>query len=253
VRFGVAHDSDVDLPVQQQRGDVRGVALAELQPNAGVVLLERADALGGPEQDRGGDEADVEAALYQLSATRYWTSRCVVARMVGMTQHAATAPLQITSMSSPADAEAFRALNEEWITTLFTLEDADRAILEDPAGHVVDPGGDVLIARDVRDARDEVVGCVALVPFGPTADGVFELSKMAVAANARGRGVGRALLRAAIERAGRLGARSLFLGSNKKLADAVHLYESVGFRHVAPEEIGPMPYVRADIFMRLTL
>ena len=167
-----------------------------------------------------------------------------------MTQHATTAPLRITSMSSPADARAFRTLNEEWITALFSLEEADRAILEDPAGRVVDPGGDVLV---VRDARDEVVGCVALVPFGPTADGVFELSKMAVAATARGRGVGRALLRAAIERAGELGARTLFLGSNKKLADAVHLYESAGFRHVAPEEIGPMPYVRADIFMSLTL
>lgn len=167
-----------------------------------------------------------------------------------MTQHATTAPLQITSMSSPTDARAFRTLNEEWITALFTLEEADRAILEDPAGHVVDPGGDVLIARD---ARDEVVGCVALVPFGPTADGVFELSKMAVDAKTRGQGVGRAVLLAAIERAGEMGARSIFLGSNSKLADAVHLYESVGFAHVPAEEIGPMPYARADIFMRLVL
>jgi len=122
-------------------------------------------------------------------------------------------------------------------------------ILEDPAGYVLEPGGDILIARDA----EEILGCVALVPFGPREDGVFELSKMAVDAKARGRGVGRALVGAAIERAREMGARSLFLGGNAKLADAVHLYESAGFRHVPAEEIGPMPYVRADIFMRLAL
>jgi putative acetyltransferase len=171
--------------------------------------------------------------------------------MVVMTQHAATAnPLRVVSMSSPAEALAFRTLNEEWISEIFTLEEADRVILSDPVGQVVEPGGDVLIARD---ARDEIVGCVALVPFGPREDGVCELSKMTVAAKSRGRGVGRALLQAAIERARQLGARTLFLGSNRKLADAVHLYESVGFQHVSAEEIGPMPYARAEIFMRLAL
>jgi putative acetyltransferase len=171
--------------------------------------------------------------------------------MVGMTQHsAATDPVRVVSMSSPAEALAFRTLNEEWITEIFTLEEADRVILADPVGQVVEPGGDVLIARD---ARDEIVGCVALVPFGPSEDGVCELSKMTVAAQARGHGVGRALLHAAIERARQLGARTLFLGSNGKLADAVHLYESVGFQHVSADQIGPMPYARADIFMRLVL
>jgi putative acetyltransferase len=169
--------------------------------------------------------------------------------MAVMTQHA-TAPLRIASMSSPSEARAFHDLNEEWITALFTLEEADRVVLTYPVGRVVEPGGDVLIARD---AGDEIVGCVALVPFGPSGDGVFELSKMAVAAKARGRGFGRALLRAAIERAGQLGAHTLFLGSNSKLADAVHLYESLGFQHVPAEEIGPMPYARAEIFMRLAL
>jgi putative acetyltransferase len=171
--------------------------------------------------------------------------------MVGMTQHAtAPSPLRVASMSSPAEALAFRTLNEEWITEIFTLVEADRVILGDPVGQIIEPGGDVLVARD---AQDEIVGCVALVPFGPSEDGVFELSKMTVAAKARGRGVGRVLLQAAIDRARQLGARSLFLGSNGKLADAVHLYESADFQHVSAEEIGPMPYARAEIFMRLAL
>jgi putative acetyltransferase len=44
------------------------------------------------------------------------------------------------------------------------------------------PGGDVLLARD---DGGRVIGCVALEPAG---QGVFELSKMAVARSERGRG-----------------------------------------------------------------
>lgn len=82
---------------------------------------------------------------------------------------------------------------------------------------------------------------------------MFELSKMSVSPELRGRGYGRRILHAAINRARELGAASLFLGSSTKLPNAVHLYESVGFKHVAIEQIGPMPYVRADVFMELEL
>ena len=75
---------------------------------------------------------------------------------------------------------------------------------------------------------------------------------MAVAPDLRGQGVGRTLLSAAIEHARGRGASSLFLGSSQKLANAVHLYESLGFQHVAPETLH-MPYARADVFMQLVL
>jgi len=157
-----------------------------------------------------------------------------------------TSTLSITPMASADDARAFRDLNEEWITALFTLEDADRALLENPTGAIVDRGGQVLIARDGADR----VGCVAVVPTG---NGVFELSKMAVRPNQRNRGTGRQLILAAIDLAARLGATSLFLGSSTKLPSAVHLYESVGFSHVPAERVGPVPYARADVFMELLL
>jgi putative acetyltransferase len=155
--------------------------------------------------------------------------------------------ITIDSIATPEDAAAFARLNEEWITTHFTLEDKDRETLADPFGRYVAPGGDVLLARH----GEEVLGCVALEPDD---DGrVFELSKMAVSPAAQGQGLGRRLLEAAIARAGALGATALFLGSNRRLAPAVHLYESVGFRHVPREDIGPMPYDRANVFMRLEL
>lgn len=151
----------------------------------------------------------------------------------------------IRPLASAADADAFRALNEEWIAAHFELEAEDRRQLSDPVGAYVAPGGEILLAEEER----RVIGCVAIVPDGT---GAWELSKMAVAPAMRGRGTGRRLLEAAVARARERGAASLFLGSSTKLAPAVHLYESLGFRHVAPESLH-MPYTRASVFMALDL
>ena len=91
----------------------------------------------------------------------------------------------------------------------------------------------------------QAVGCVALIPIG---DGVYELSKMAVSPELRGLGIGRRLLQYAVAQAKQIGARSLFLGSNAKLENAVHLYESIGFRHVPLRACRPCP-IRARMFL----
>lgn len=157
-----------------------------------------------------------------------------------------TASVVIDDLATPADALAFRALNEAWITRFFALEDADRAVLGDPVGRVVQPGGAVFVAR----LGDVVVGCVGIAPEG---DGVFELVKMAVADDHQGHGTGRRLIRAAIDRARELGAHRVTLETNSALASAVHLYETSGFRHLAPEERHASPYARADVAMVLDL
>jgi putative acetyltransferase len=154
--------------------------------------------------------------------------------------------IEIRSLVPGDDSTAFRTLNEEWITQYFKLEAKDREILSDPDHSILLKGGHIFLAY----AGAEAVGCVALVPMH---DEVYEISKMAVSPHLRGRGIGRRLLQHAIAQARRLGARSLFLGSNTRLKDAVHLYESVGFRHVKPETLPPMPYSRADVFMELSL
>jgi N-acetylglutamate synthase-like GNAT family acetyltransferase len=151
----------------------------------------------------------------------------------------------IRPFEGDADADAFRALNEEWIARHFVVEEEDLRQLADPVRAYIEPGGEILIAE----LAGKPVGCVALAPAG---SGAYEVSKMAVSPGLRGRGIGRALLGAAIGRARELGARSLFLGSSTKLESAVHLYEAFGFRHVPPEKLH-MPYARADVFMELEL
>jgi N-acetylglutamate synthase-like GNAT family acetyltransferase len=154
-------------------------------------------------------------------------------------------PLQIGG-----DGTAFRTLNEEWIERYFTLETKDREILDDPENAILRKGGHIFEVHAENSAQSQVVGCVALIPMG---DGIFELSKMAVSPAMRGRGIGRKLLEHTIAQARALGARGLFLGSNSILKDAIHLYESLGFRHVPPENLPEMHYARANVFMELPL
>ncbi|WP_405485567.1 GNAT family N-acetyltransferase [Nocardia sp. NBC_00511] len=151
----------------------------------------------------------------------------------------------VAPMTTADDARAFKSLNLEWIEAFFTVEPADLVTLDNPR-RILDDGGQVLIAR----LHGEAVGCVALVAEG---DGAYEVSKMAVTPRVRGRGIGRVVLRAALDHARAQGANSLFLASNSQLASAVHLYEAMGFTHVPPSDLPPSPYDRADVFMRYDL
>ena len=154
--------------------------------------------------------------------------------------------IEIRALLTGDDATAFRTLNEQWIAHHFTLEARDIETLRDAETTILRKGGSIFMLY----ADGLAVSCVALIPLG---EGVYELSRMAVSPHLRGRGLGRRLLIHAVAQARLLGARSLFLGSNTRLADAVHLYESVGFRHVPPSSLPPNPYTRANVFMQLLL
>jgi len=154
--------------------------------------------------------------------------------------------IEIRELQSKEDAWAFRTLNEEWITHYFALEKKDREILEDPERTILRQGGHIFLVY----VEGQAAGCVALIPLGR---GVYELSKMAISPRLRGLGIGRRLLEHAITQAKATGATSLVLATNTKLENAVHLYESVGFNHVAPEKIPPTEYTRANVFMEMQL
>lgn len=136
----------------------------------------------------------------------------------------------------------FASLNIEWLQRWFVVEPFDREVLGDPERYILADGGHVLFAID---AADLALGTVALRHDG---DGVYELTKMAVAPAARGSGIGRALMDAALELYRRLEGRELFLESSSKLAPALALYESVGFCHHPAPRAGSH-YARADVHM----
>ncbi|HTH52877.1 MAG TPA: GNAT family N-acetyltransferase [Edaphobacter sp.] len=141
----------------------------------------------------------------------------------------------------PGDAEAFRTLNEAWISKYFGLEEHDREMLGDPEGYILAQGGHIFFAI----AEGRPVGCCALIPMESN---VFEVAKMAVDETCQNRGIGRRVLAYTVQQGRALGASSLYLETNSRLSNAIHLYESLGFRHLPPK---PSPYVRANVFMEL--
>lgn len=144
----------------------------------------------------------------------------------------------------PRYREDFIRLNKAWIDHYFTLEATDRKYLYNPEKSIIDPGGDIVFLL----LAGRVVGTCALVPCS---DGVFELAKMAIAEQERGKGLGNTLIEAVIERGRRMGARKIFLLSNTRMGPAISLYKKYGFRTV---RLGPHPdYERADIEMELLL
>jgi ribosomal protein S18 acetylase RimI-like enzyme len=73
--------------------------------------------------------------------------------------------------------------------------------------------------------------------------GEAEIRALAVRPEARGAGVGRALLAAVIERAARLDVRRLLLLTQPEMEAAHHLYDEAGFTRLPERDWSPEPGV----------
>jgi len=175
-------------------------------PRIRQAVSEMLDGLSGPLLDQIGD---IEAAL---------AARPLDARV--------PAGLVIRDFDDSL-AGAFYEINAEWITTMFTMEPADRETIEHPRTHIVDPGGTILFVEAPG------LGVIGTCALRKQADGVFELTKMAVRPAARGLKAGEHLLAATIAKAQAMGAETLYLLTNSACAPAIHLYEKNGFHHDA--------------------
>lgn len=147
----------------------------------------------------------------------------------------------------PSDAEAFKALNLAWIEQLFAVEPSDLVQLDDPQGMIIGKGGRVLIAE----LEGEPVGTAGLLAGHQ--EGTLELVKMSARTDLRGKGIGKALMAASVEAAREMGAKRIWLESNRKLDAALGLYRAAGFRELTGDELTPSPYGRCDIQMVLDL
>jgi putative acetyltransferase len=139
---------------------------------------------------------------------------------------------------------AFDALNREWIEQYFTLEPADREVLSDPRGKIVDTGGQVFFVVE----RGEILGTCAMLRHSAEE---YEIAKMAVAARARGRGFGDLLMDACIAFARERQAHRVIIVSNTVLEPAIRLYRKHGFVQVPLA--GDARYKRANIRLEMEL
>lgn len=145
----------------------------------------------------------------------------------------------------PQYQEAFRSLNEEWISSYFEMEEADYKALDNPKEYILDKGGKIFVAL----YNNEPLGVCALIKMN---DGNydFEMAKMAVSPKAQGKSIGWLLGQKVVDAAKELGASKIYLESNTILKPAINLYYKLGFEKVAGNAT---PYKRCNIQMELIL
>jgi ribosomal protein S18 acetylase RimI-like enzyme len=102
----------------------------------------------------------------------------------------------------------------------------------------------VLVAIDETD--DSILGTVTLERFDPASelaqdDTEADVRAFAVASQAQGKGVGRKLLLAAIERAEKRGLHRLRLCTQPAMRAAQHLYAATGFSRTPELDFCPVP------------
>lgn len=105
---------------------------------------------------------------------------------------------------------------------------------------------DILVAVD---DEDQLLGAVALVLNGgpyaelSTSEDEAEFRMLAVAAAARGRGVGTSLIEECLSRARAAGKRRMVISTGDNMTAAHRRYEAFGFRRAADRDWSPMPGV----------
>ncbi|HVW74745.1 MAG TPA: GNAT family N-acetyltransferase [Rhizomicrobium sp.] len=97
------------------------------------------------------------------------------------------------------------------------------------------PAGELLLAK----RGDHVLGGVALKPLEPPQ--VAEIKRLFVRPQARGIGVGKALVSAILKTAIERGYREIKLDTLPDMEGAIALYKSLGFAPIAPYGSHPYP------------
>ncbi len=138
-----------------------------------------------------------------------------------------------------------KALFEEYAASLgfdLCFQNFDRE-LDDFPGQYSPPLGRLFLAL----SDNQPIGCVGLRSFSK---GVCEMKRLYVKPEFRGRKAGRLLAQAAIEAGKSIGYKTMRLDTLSSMERANILYQSLGFRQIAPYRHNP---IDGAIYMELAL
>ena len=139
-------------------------------------------------------------------------------------------------------SEQFFILNKVWIEESWRLEDSDKKDLLNP-DKIVENGGQVFFALENRIP----VGTAAMIK---SSDDRFELAKMTVQEDLRGKGIANMLMDECLKFAKENKANEIFLISNDSLTIARNLYDKYGFKEV---NLDSQKYDRGNVKMILKI
>ena len=139
-------------------------------------------------------------------------------------------------------SEDFYNLNKLWIEESWSLEDSDKEDLLKPE-KIIDKGGQIFFAV----SNGKAVGTVAMISSFKNR---FELAKMTVKSQFRGKGIANSLMDQCIQFAKEKKAKEIFLISNDSLNIARNLYDKYGFIEV---ELDSKKYRRGNVKMTLQI
>jgi GNAT superfamily N-acetyltransferase len=152
----------------------------------------------------------------------------------------------IRDASFPPDSSLVKILFREYASALgvdLAFQHFDRELADLPGDYAPKTGALLLAVEGDGPA----LGCVALRRLEP---GLCEMKRLYVRPAARGRGVGRALIEAIVDRARLLDYRAMRLDTLPVQSDAQRLYQAVGFVDIAPYRLNPIEGTR---FLELDL
>lgn len=112
------------------------------------------------------------------------------------------------------------------IDSYFDAVEFEQELADLPAKYAP-PTGSLLIAYDAG----QPAGCVALRDLGGQ---ICEMKRMFVPEAFRGSGIGRALAAQILAEARSAGYQRMRLDTSKRQNEAIRLYESIGFKRIAP-------------------
>ena len=136
----------------------------------------------------------------------------------------------------------FFVLNKAWIEESWILEESDKKDLLNPK-KLIDNGGQVFFDVENQNA----MGTVAMIK---SSDYKFELAKMTVKENYRGKGIANMLMDHCLNFAKYKNVKEIFLISNDSLTIARNLYDKYGFKEV---DLDSRKYDRGNVKMILKI
>lgn len=153
--------------------------------------------------------------------------------------------LKIEDLTPGGDIEAARELFGEYAAALnfdLCFQDFEKEMAELP-GEYSPPNGCIMLAK----VGEKTCGCVALRRLD---EDYCEMKRLYVRREYRGRGIGRSLAVAILDKARTLGYRGMRLDTLSSMKEAISLYKSLGFKEIAPYRFNPL---EGAVYLELTL